>query len=145
MTDKLEIGNNIRKLREQKGLNKREFAETIGLFTADYLGKMERGDVQEPKYSYLIGIGQFCKVSVDFILTGIEIPTKQNVSMYTEHGKEAAKQLNKCFWSIAKLDSEVHLNHIEKLKAQEKESQVLVLQNPDFNLCSDYYQSQAIG
>jgi len=50
MIENLDIGNKIKEIREKEGINQREFAEKIGLFSADHLRKIERGDVKEPKY-----------------------------------------------------------------------------------------------
>lgn len=101
----LQIGSTIKALREKGGLNIREFAEQIGSFTPDYLAKIERGDVKEPKYEHLIAIAHYCDVTIDYILTGIGIPINQNMNLYTEPAKEALRHLDKCARSIKQLDS----------------------------------------
>jgi transcriptional regulator with XRE-family HTH domain len=104
MGEYLDISSNIRRLRDKSGLNQRQFAEKVGVFSADYLRKIERGDIKEPKYHHLLAIAQVCDCSVDYILTGIEIAENQNMNMQTESAKEAIKHLNKCARSIEKLD-----------------------------------------
>ena len=108
MLQELEIGNNIKELREKEGLNQREFAEKIGLFSPDYLRKIERGDLKEPKYGYLLAIGNFCRVTIDYILTGIQPVSHQNMTMQTQNAKDAIKHLNQCARSIKKLDDEAY-------------------------------------
>ena len=120
------ISNRIKDLREETGLNQKEFAEILGHFSPDHLAKMERGDIKEPKYSHLIAIGAYCGVSTDYLLTGQEFQhsgtaTHQNITMQTVAAKEAINHLNKCAKSIKKLDSTVVLgiqyfeNQIKKL------------------------------
>jgi len=72
MGEYLNVASNIKGLREKLGLNQRQFAEKIGAFSADYLRKIERGDLKEPKYLHLLAIAQVCNCSVDYILTGKE-------------------------------------------------------------------------
>lgn len=113
MVTDLEIGNSIKELREKEGLNQREFAEQIGVFSPDYLRKIERGDLKEPKYEYLIAIAKFCRVTVDHILGGdnlvhISLPGQINMNMQTTFAKEAINYLNQCARSIKKLDDEAY-------------------------------------
>jgi len=108
MGEYLSIGSNIKGLREKLGWNQRQFAEKVGAFSADYLRKIERGDIKEPKYHHLLAIAQVCDCSVDYILTGIGVAENQNITMHTESAKEAIKHLNKCARSIKKLDSEAY-------------------------------------
>ncbi len=120
------IANRIKGLREETGLNQKEFAETLGNFSPDHLAKMERGDIKEPKYPHLIAISSYCGVSIDYLLTGREFQHSgkaihQNTTMQTLAAQEAINHLNKCAKSIKKLDSTVVLgiqyfeNQIKKL------------------------------
>lgn len=99
------IGKSIKALRIKDGLNMREFAEVIGCFSPDYLAKMERGDVKEPRYDHLIAIAKYCGVTIDYLVTGFEVAANQNVNMHTEPAKEALRHLAKCANAIKKLDS----------------------------------------
>ena len=120
------IANRIKDLREEIGLNQKEFAAVLGHFSPDHLAKMERGDIKEPKYSHLIAIGTYCGVSTDYLLTGQEFQhsgtaVHQNTNMQTQAAREAINHLNKCATSIKKLDSTVVLgiqyfeNQLKKL------------------------------
>lgn len=114
MTTGGSISNRIKDLREETGLNQKEFAEILGHFSADHLAKMERGDIKEPKYSHLIAIGSYCSVSINYLLTGHEFKhsgtvTHQNDNMHTKAAREAITHLNNCAKSIKKLDSTVVL------------------------------------
>ena len=134
MPQELEIGINIKDLRKKSGLNKRQFAEELGVFSPDYLGKMERGDVKEPKYSFLLAIGEFCGVSINYILTGIELPEMQNISMQTQSAKQALQHLNKCARSIKRLDAEAY----PALQALERE--VALHEDPEIRKHIDYFE-----
>ncbi len=100
MENSLDIGNKIKEIRENERLNQREFAENIGLFSADHLRKIERGDVKEPKYEHLIAISKYSGISIEYILKGPtdimpRLPQNMNMSLHTPMAKQALEELNK--------------------------------------------------
>ena len=111
MSFDFDIGNRIKNLSDKEGLNQRELAEKIGLFSADHLRKIERGDIKEPKYSHLVAISDYFGVSTDYFLKKKDSysvmpknPGDLSFGMQTEMGKQAIMHLNKCATSIRKLD-----------------------------------------
>lgn len=140
MSQELEIGNNIKQLRDKEGLNQREFAEKIGLFSPDYLRKIERGDLKEPKYSFLIAIADYCHVSVDYILRGHESfyskqKKKLQFNMKTESAKSALLHLNNCARSLEELDRVAY----PAIQALERE--VSKLEDPEIRQAMEAFQS----
>jgi len=123
----LGIGNKIKDIRLKLGKNVREFAEIIGLFSPDYLSKIERGDIKEPKYEYLIAISRYTGVSIDFILTGrnysketIPIPIegydKKLVFKVLKDLEEKMEELRTDLNTFKKLKSDLETAHKSKNK-----------------------------
>lgn len=63
-------GQRIKNLREAKNINQTTLAQTLGISSAA-LSAIEKGK-NNPNYETLIGISNFFKVSIDYILTGKE-------------------------------------------------------------------------
>lgn len=115
MGEYLNIANNIKGLRNKLGLNQRQFAEKIGVFSADYLRKIERGDLKEPKYLHLLAIAQVCDCSVDYILTGIKDfkePPPQSIK--GNDVRELEKRLDEFRHELLDLKDEVKLAKASK-------------------------------
>jgi len=115
MTHNLKIGNKIKDIRLKSGKNVREFAEIIGLFSPDYLSKIERGDIKEPKYEYLIAISRYTGLSIDFIITGHNfskeaIPLSiegNNIKIVLKDLEEKMKELKTELKEIKKVKTEI--------------------------------------
>ena len=60
------IGEKLKEIREQTGLNKKDFANYIGMKYTTY-NNYETGD-REPSSDFLIMISQKFDVSIDYIL-----------------------------------------------------------------------------
>lgn len=69
------IGDNIKKLREQKGLSQKELAGLIGVNPAQY-GRVENSKV-EPTLKTLLKIASALEVSLDDIVKGKTDPLQE--------------------------------------------------------------------
>lgn len=68
------LGEKIRTLRQQRGLNIDQMAAELDL-TQSTLGKYERGE-REPDYSTIIKIADYLNVSIDWLLGRVDNPSE---------------------------------------------------------------------
>src|SRR3972149_10451633 len=66
--DKRELGTNLKKLREQAGLNQRELAERVGV-DYSYLSKIENGVMSPPSQELIIKLAEVLQADKDELLT----------------------------------------------------------------------------
>lgn len=85
---KMSIGNNIKKIREQKGLLQKQVANELGIGYTNY-NKMENGN-REPSVAELQKLAKLFNMSVDQILNSdADIPNE-----ITLEDKSSIEQLN---------------------------------------------------
>ncbi len=70
MKNNLEIGNRIRKLREDLKMSRNTFSEHINI-SEIYLAKLERGE-KSPTIKVILSVCDFTDCSADYILYGKE-------------------------------------------------------------------------
>jgi transcriptional regulator with XRE-family HTH domain len=111
MKDK-ELIERFRSIRFKANLSQKEFAESIGM-SQSLIAGIERG-VQDPSRNILVAIAQKYKISLDWLLLGIE-PTKnaeelkklisENETLKKENS-ELSKDIQKIEEECKKLDME---------------------------------------
>lgn len=77
--DKIRIGKNIKKAREAKNMNQKEFAQIIGV-TQSNLSSYERGNI--PTLDKLLKIANAADVSLDWLCNHHSSPTLKDLLMW---------------------------------------------------------------
>jgi transcriptional regulator with XRE-family HTH domain len=73
----IELGNRIGKAIEKSGKNQAEFASLLGIFPPN-LTRWIQGE-NAPSFEYLVKIGKFLDVSLDWLLLGKEEPEEETI------------------------------------------------------------------
>lgn len=73
-------GERIADLREQRGLKKKELAETVGV-DASTIGRMENNEIKKIDSNIILSIAKYFGVSTDFILGLSDDPEPKNFSI----------------------------------------------------------------
>ena len=91
LTDRfMGIGDQIRELREERGLSRQELAAALSLSTMA-IGKYER-DVMAPSYGTLIDMARFFDVSTEKLF-GVDSGRKVDISGLSDEKKELVREL----------------------------------------------------
>lgn len=78
-----EMGNRIRQARIKLGLKQKDCIEKLGDITPQMLSDWENGYVC-PSINYLINIANYFKVSLDYIVLGIEDKKETSIRTYKD-------------------------------------------------------------
>ena len=100
---KMEVGERLKKLREEKKLSQEELSGEIGIEPKTY-GKYEQGKNQVPS-SIAVKLAQFYKVSTDYILLGIKPRSIEKLADLQK--KIPVNKQEKVFNSIVKMIEEL--------------------------------------
>ena len=73
-------GERVSDLREQRGLKKKELAETVGV-DASTIGRMENNEIKKIDSNIILSIAKYFGVSTDFILGLSDDPEPKNFSI----------------------------------------------------------------
>jgi transcriptional regulator with XRE-family HTH domain len=110
MNDDSELANRFRSIRRKTGLSQKDFAQSIGL-SQTVIAEIERGG-REPSRSVLVAIAQKYKISLDWLLLGIDVnkPVESNDDLQSEierlkkENAELAEEIRKIEAECQKLD-----------------------------------------
>jgi transcriptional regulator with XRE-family HTH domain len=122
MNDDNELANRFRSIRRKIGLSQKDFAQSIGL-SQTVIAEIERGG-REPSRSVLVAIAQKYKISLDWLLLGIDMnkPTESDNDLWVtiENLKKENSELEA---KNQKLDDGIRdlQTEIRKLKTENKE------------------------
>lgn len=100
---KMEVGERLRELREEKGLSQETLAGKIKIEAKTY-GKYEQGKNQLPS-SIVVKLAEFYNVSTDYILLGIKPRPIEKLADLQE--KVPVNKQEKVFDSIVKMIEEL--------------------------------------
>ncbi len=142
MFDSQGVGDRIKVLREELGLNQTELAAELDVHQTK-ISQTESGK-RKPSFEVLFFLSENCSVTIDYILKGSDsfepcMASAMNVSAQTESAKEALQHLNKCARSIKKLDAEAY----PAIVALERE--VAMHQDPELIKCLNYFETSTVG
>jgi len=127
------IGNRIKLVRDQLGLNQTAFAQRLGLSSPTAISRYEKGQ-REPDIESLIKITELANITLDWLLTGEGAKEREPLNLKNFTIKESGPSYgsNSLIKKGACLEEEEYVIKLRRIfREKDKDTISAVLQNID--------------